>query len=220
MTRKPKQTPVVSAEEAKRRASLRNIRIAIWGLAAIAGAGAVWLTTTQRTAIPAPMTMQAAYSDIGQGDYSLQTTDGQPFTAASLVGQPSLVFFGFTHCPDVCPTTLGDITLWKDDLGAVGDDLQVVFITVDPERDTPELLHDYVSWVPDSVAVTGTPEEIEKTVTAFRIYASKVPLEGDDYTMNHAAYVMLFDENGQFNQIFSYQEDIDRVTAKLREFLS
>ncbi|ARO13544.1 electron transport protein SCO1/SenC [Ketogulonicigenium robustum] len=195
--------------------TLRNVRIAIWALALVAGAGAVWMVTQQQQT----QSMQTAYSDIGQGDYNLVTTTGEPFTAASLRGQPSLVFFGFTHCPDVCPTTLGDITLWKDELGNAAKDLKVVFITVDPERDTPELLHDYVSWVPDSVGVTGTPDEVAKAVSAFRIYASKVPLENGDYTMNHAAYVMLFDENGQFNQIFSYQEDIDRVTQKLRDFL-
>ncbi|MCB5412301.1 SCO family protein [Pseudogemmobacter faecipullorum] len=197
------------------RKSLRNFRILLWGLVAIAGLASTWVfLRPQQTP-----TQAMANADIGQGDYHLVTHDGAPFTAETLVGAPSLVFFGFTHCPDVCPTTIGDIAGWKEELGAAGDDLRVFLITVDPERDTAGMLGDYVGWIDGGHGVTGTPEEVQNAIRAFRIVASKVPLDNGDYTMNHTAYVMLFDRDGRFDQIFSYQEDPARVVAKLRAAL-
>ena len=194
------------------RKSLRTFRIALWGLVLLAGLASTWFFLRPQ---PTP-TQQMANSDIGRGDYRLVTDNGDPFTEATLRGQPSLVFFGFTHCPDVCPTTIGDIAGWKEDLGDLGRDLRVFLITVDPERDTPEMLRDYVGWIEGGQGVTGTAEEMQNAIRAFRIYASRVPLENGDYTMNHTAYVMLFDADGRFNQIFSYQEDPTQVVAKLR----
>ncbi len=194
------------------RSSLRTFRIALWGLVLVAGLTSSWFFLRPQ---PAP-TQQMANADIGRGDYRLVIDNGEPFTEATLRGQPSLVFFGFTHCPDVCPTTIGDIAGWKNDLGDLGRDLRVFLITIDPERDTPEMLRDYVGWIEGGQGVTGTADEIQTAIRAFRIYASRVPLENGDYTMNHTAYVMLFDAEGRFNQIFSYQEDPMRVVAKLR----
>lgn len=195
--------------------SLRNFRLILWGLVLLAGLASGWFFLRPQ---PAP-TQQMANSDIGRGNYRLQTHDGAPFTSDTLVGAPSLVFFGFTHCPDVCPTTIGDIAGWKEDLGDLGADLRVFLITVDPERDTPEMLAEYVGWIPDAWGVTGTPEEMRNAIRDFRVYASRVPLEDGGYTMNHTAYVMLFDREGRFDQIFSYQEDPERVVAKLRQAL-
>ncbi len=192
---------------------LRNLRIVLWGLVAVAGIGATWLL------MPGPVPEVRITDTLGQGDYRLETTDGQPFTEASLKGQPSLVFFGFTHCPDVCPTTMGEIMAWKADLGPAGEALKVWFITVDPERDTMPVLRDYVSWLPGATGVTGSPAELARALDSFRIIARKVPLEGGDYSMDHSAYVMLFDQQGRYSQIFSYQEPQDQVTAKLRRFL-
>lgn len=197
------------------RKSLRNFRIILWGLVLLAGLASGWFFLRPQ---PTP-TQQMANADIGRGDYRLMTHDGRPFTADTLVGAPSLVFFGFTRCPDVCPTTIGDIAGWKEDLGDLGADLRVFLITVDPERDTPEMLGEYVGWIPDAWGVTGTLEEMQNAIRDFRIYASRVPLENGDYTMNHTAYVMLFDREGQFDQIFSYQSDPEQVVAKLRQAL-
>lgn len=193
---------------------LRNLRIVLWGLVLIAGLGATWLVLPGQPPAPVQVT-----DTIGQGDYRLETTDGQPFTQASLSGAPSLVFVGFTHCPDVCPSTMGEIMGWKEELGPLATDLNVWFITADPERDTPDVLRDYVSWLPGATGVTGTLAETEKALKAFKIYARKVPMEGGDYSVDHSAYVMLFDAAGRYNQIFSYQEDPAQVTAKLRRFL-
>ena len=154
---------------------------------------------------------------LGYGDYTLQTTGGGTFTRDSLRGGPTAVFFGFTHCPEVCPTTLGDISQWQEALAAEGrDPLDVYFVTVDPERDTLELLDDYTAWAPGVQGVSGPREEIDKAIAAFRVFATRRPLEDGGYTMDHSAFVLLFDRDGRFTQPISYQEDTDRALAKLR----
>ncbi|MAQ83858.1 MAG: SCO family protein [Maritimibacter sp.] len=164
--------------------------------------------------------IEARVSDgLGVGDYELVTTDGQPFTEDSLKGGATAVFFGFTHCPEVCPTTLGDVAGWQDELAADGEELRVFFVTVDPERDTTEVLGDYVGWVPGTVGVTGTPEEVKKAEKAFMVYSAKVPLEGGDYTMDHSASVLLFDEDGRFFEPVGYGEGFDRAVAKIRRMI-
>ncbi|MDH2327408.1 SCO family protein [Cereibacter sp. SYSU M97828] len=153
---------------------------------------------------------------MGRGDYALTTTANQPFTQRSLKGAPSAVFFGFTHCPDICPTTLGDISLWQDELGAEAADLRVFFITVDPERDTLALLDQYVSWLPGAVGVAGPEDQIRRAEKAFAAASQKEWLEGGDYTMAHTSKVLLFDRDGAFVDAISYQEDPASAVAKLR----
>lgn len=199
------------------RNAMRNFRILLWGAVLATGIWASWFFLLGPGA--GPGRPPEAGIALGRGGYQLTTTTGEAFTQNSLVGQPSLVFFGFTHCPDVCPTTLGDIAGWKDELGQDGETLPVYFVTVDPVRDTVEVLREYVGWLPGAVGVTGTPEEIAGALKAFRIYAKKVPLQDGDYSMDHTAYVMLFDRSGNFDQIFSYQADPERVIANLRRAL-
>ena len=164
--------------------------------------------------------LQGSVADtLGHGTYQLAATDGSIFTEKTLSGGPSAVFFGFTHCPEVCPTTLGDVMTWQQALGEAGDDLRVYFVTVDPERDTAEVLGNYVSWAPGVTGVTGPREEIDKAIKAFRIYAQKVPLDGDGYTMDHSASILLFDDSGRFFEPIGYGEDPDRALAKLKRLL-
>ncbi len=178
-------------------------------LLAVLAAG--WILVLQ------PRMQRDLAGQLGQGDYALQTTGGGTFTRATLEDGPTAVFFGFTHCPEVCPTTLGDISQWQAALQDEGrDPLDVYFVTVDPERDTLELLDDYTAWAPGVQVVTGPRAEIDKAIRAFKVYASRVPLEGGGYTMDHSAFVLLFDGNGRFTQPISYQEDTDRAMAKLR----
>lgn len=179
----------------------------------LASAALIWFAWVK------PMLDDPTAIALGQGDYTLQATDGSTFTESTLKGQPTAVFFGFTHCPEVCPTTLADIALWQDELGAAAGDLRFYFVTVDPERDTLELLGDYVGWVPGVVGVSGSAEEIAKAQKAFRIYSLKIPLSDGEYTMDHSAYVMLFDADGEFFEPIGYQEDLDRVMAKLNRLL-
>lgn len=166
-----------------------------------------------------PRVNASVADQLGQGDYRLTTTDGGTFTEDSLVGAPSAVFFGFTHCPEVCPTTLGDVAGWQEALAEDGEELRVFFVTVDPERDTPEMLGDYVSWVPGVTGVSGSQAEIDKAIRAFRVYAQRVPLKDGGYTMDHSAFVLLFDDRGHFDQPIAYQEGYDRAIGKIRQLV-
>lgn len=192
--------------------NFKRKHIAIAGLWLVALLAVGWYAWAR---LAAPAYQNVLVDMIGPGDYELTTTDGVPFTQDSLKGTPSAVFFGFTHCPEVCPTSLADIATWQEELGE-GNHLRVFFVTVDPERDTVDLLRDYVSWVPDAVGVSGTQEEIDKTIKAFKIYARKVPLEDGDYTMDHSANVLLFDADGRFFEPVGYQESYERALAKIR----
>ncbi|WP_339951649.1 SCO family protein [uncultured Albimonas sp.] len=167
-----------------------------------------------------PALRAEAEEGLGRGDYRLVSAHGSVFTEDTLEGAPSAVFFGFTHCPEVCPTTLGEISFWMEELGEEAGDLRVFFVTVDPERDTPEVLGDYVSWVDRVTAVTGEPAEIAKAIKAFKVYAAKVPLGEGGYTMDHSALVMLFDAHGRYADLIRYQEDPATVLPKLRKLVA
>lgn len=199
------------------KSGLRRLRLVLWALVLVALAGLGWLK------LGAPRLTEVAElgtTQLGQGDYRLAATDGSTFTAETLKGQPSAVFFGFTHCPDVCPTTLGDIASWREELGPDADKLRVFFVTVDPERDTVDGLRTYVSWVPGVIGVSGTPEEVAKAVKAFRIYARKVPQEGGGYSMDHSSAMLLFDAQGEYAGLIGYQEDPARALASLRRLFA
>jgi protein SCO1/2 len=140
----------------------------------------------------------AATANVG-GPFALVNQDGRTVTDRSFLGQPHLVFFGFTHCPDICPTKLFEISEALRATGEKGRGLRALFITVDPERDTPEVLKSYIgSFDERIVALTGTPEAVEATVRAYRGFARKVPGKDGDYTMEHTALVYLMDKNGRF----------------------
>ncbi len=129
------------------------------------------------------------------------------------------MFFGFTHCPEVCPTSLAEMTVWYEALGEQADDLNAWFVTVDPERDTAAVIGDYVSWTGRVTGVTGTAEEVTKAAQSWGVYYEKVPLEGGDYTMDHTASVFLVNAEGEFEGTIAYREDSDTALAKLRRLL-
>jgi len=152
--------------------------------------------------------------------FELIDQNGQPITEKALQGRPTALFFGFTHCPDVCPTTLFEMQGWLDQLGEEGKDLQAFFVTVDPERDTPEVMKAYLSNFSDRVTgITGDPEKVAAMAKAFRIYFKKVETEGGDYTMDHTASVMLLDRDGDFFGTISYEENPETAVAKLRRLI-
>ncbi|MEM6713430.1 MAG: SCO family protein [Pseudomonadota bacterium] len=152
---------------------------------------------------------------LGRGDYALEMTGGGSFTEDTLKEGPTAVFFGFTHCPDVCPTTVGDILTWQEEYPA-SKDMAFYFVTVDPDRDTVDMLTEYVGWLDGTRGVTGSQEDIDKALEAFRIYAARVPLDDGDYTMDHSASVLLFDGNGRYTDRIMYQEALPSAIAKLR----
>jgi protein SCO1/2 len=138
-------------------------------------------------------------ADVG-GPFQLVDHDGRPVDQTMLEGKWSLVFFGFTYCPDFCPTTLAALDATKQRLGDKGRDLQIVFVSVDPERDTPQALKDYLSsdGFPEGViGLTGTPEQVKAAAGAYKAFYQKVG-EGEDYTMNHSLTVYLMGPDGQF----------------------
>lgn len=148
------------------------------------------------------------------GDFHLEDTQGHPFTRSGLMGQPHLVFFGFTHCPDVCPATLAM-------LGVVSRahvlPAQVLFVTVDPERDTPERLDKYVhAFDPGFVGLTGDASTIEHLASQFGVVISKVPLAGGDYTMDHSAVLFLLSAQGQIVSLFTPPFDTQRLEQDLK----
>ena len=159
-------------------------------------------------------------ADIG-GPFSAVRSDGVPITHADLQGRPHVLFFGFTHCPDVCPTTLYEGSQWLEALGEDGDKVDIYFVTVDPERDTVEVLNDYLSSFDERIkGITGSQEQINQLVKKWWVYAEKVPTEDDDYTMNHTATTFLMDSKGEFVSTIAYGEDNKVVIEKLRKLLS
>lgn len=193
----------------------KPFQIALAAVAAAAVAGLLWVKVIQ------PQMTETMADKMGRGDYALTATDGTLFTEDTLKGAPSAVFFGFTHCPEVCPTTLGDVATWNAILEEEdGKQLRVFFVTVDPERDTAEVLGDYVSWADGVVGVTGTPEEVAKAVKSFLIYARKVPIAGGGYTIDHSASVLLFDSKGRLYEPIGYQEGETRAMDKIRRLLA
>jgi protein SCO1/2 len=185
------------------------MRAILVGILVIMAAGVGWLTfdwyRTQHSGEPfgAPFT--------------LVDQRGDQITETAFRGAPSAVFFGFTHCPEVCPTTLFELDGWLKQLGDEGKDIRAYFVSVDPERDTPELLDAYVSNVSDRiVGITGEPDKVHEMAKSFGIYWKKVELEGGDYTMDHTASVLLLDRGGDFAGTIAYGENPDNALAKLK----
>lgn len=154
------------------------------------------------------------------GPFSLVDHRGRPVTERDYLGKPTLIFFGFTNCPDICPTTLFELTTRLKELGTDADRLNVLFITVDPERDTPEQLALYLSsFDPHISGLSGTPENIATVMTRYRAFARKVPLEGGGYTMDHTAAIYMMNGEGQFTGIMNYQEPDASAREKLRRLI-
>ena len=139
-----------------------------------------------------------AMSVVG-GPFRLQSSKGGILDSATLAGKPFLVFFGFTRCPNVCPTTLADLTNLIDDLHKAGGDIGAYYITLDPERDDVAVLRDYMGSFSDSITgLTGTRAEIDRVARSYRVFSKKVPLPGGDYTLEHTLMVYLMDRDGGF----------------------
>jgi protein SCO1/2 len=154
------------------------------------------------------------------GPFHLEDQNGTPVTDADMRGRPFLVFFGFTHCPDICPTTLFDMSQVMKALGPDANKIGALFITVDPQRDTPAVIKDYLSnFDPHLRGLTGDQASIDAAVKAYRVYAKKVPLENGDYTMDHTAIVYLMDKDGHFVAPFSTKGTPDAEAAELRRYL-
>ena len=176
---------------------------------------AVVLLVTGRGSAP----IIAAPSAIG-GPFRLTDQNGKTITDQDLKGHPFLVFFGFTHCPEVCPTALFDISEILGRLGPDAEKVNALFITVDPERDTPEKLKDYLSsFDPRLIGVGGDEDALAAITKAYRVYYKKVPLKDGDYTMDHTAIVYLMDKHGRFVAPFSLKRPPEQAAADLKKYL-
>ena len=151
------------------------------------------------------------------GPFRLTTHQGEPLTNEDLSGKPYLLFFGFTHCPDVCPTTLYELTGLLRELGPNADRLTPLFVTVDPERDTQDLLASYMTSFDERIlALRGTPEQTQEAVKAFAACAGKVLSEGGRYTMEHTAGVYMMGADGSFMGMLDMHEPEATRLEKLR----
>lgn len=149
--------------------------------------------------------------------FNLIDHNGKPITDAELNGNPSAVFFGFAHCPEVCPTTLYELATWLDELGEDATNIRSFFITIDPERDTPIVMKSYVENFTDRITgITGEPSDVLKLAKSWHIYWKKIPLDDGDYTMDHSASILLIDSDGQFKGTIAFGESSDVAVEKLR----
>jgi protein SCO1/2 len=154
------------------------------------------------------------------GPFHLEDQNGKSVSDQDMKGEPFLVFFGFTHCPDICPTTLFEISEVLKKLGKDADRTGVLFITVDPERDTPAALKDYLSnFDPHLRGLTGDSGAVNAALKAYRVYAQKIPLKDGDYTMDHTAAVYLMDKNGHFVALFNLKQSPEAAADQLRGYL-
>jgi len=165
-----------------------------------------------------PVAMVMPSAAIG-GPFHLVDQDAHAVTDQDFRGKPLLVFFGFTHCPDICPTSLAEMSDILRKLGPDADRMRALFITVDPERDTPAVLKDYLSsFEPQIRGLTGEPRDIASVEKGYRVIAKKIPLKDGEYTMDHTAYVYLMDKNGKFVSTFNLARRPEVSAAELRRY--
>ncbi|SEO14254.1 SCO family protein [Bradyrhizobium sp. OK095] len=154
------------------------------------------------------------------GPFQLTDQHGKAVTDKNLKGKPTLIFFGYTHCPDVCPTSLFEISEVLRAMGKDADKVNAVFISVDPERDTTATMKDYLSsFDPHLEGLSGDPAETAKVITSYRVYAKKVPTKDGDYTMDHTALIYLMDRDGRFVSPFNLKRTPEEAAADLKRYL-
>ena len=190
---------------------MRTARILLWALVAAALIAVAYFSLRQRPVEPRSTPTQVSFG----GPFTLVDSKGQPFASSKLAGRPYAMFFGFTHCPDVCPTTLARLVKLRREMGGV-DAFQIVFVTVDPERDGPMEVGRYTDlFGAPVIGLTGSPAQIARVKKDFGIFSEKVG-SGDSYTVDHTATVLLFDGDGQFQSTISPDEGDPAALAKLK----
>ncbi len=187
----------------------------------VAGAAAAVSLLPQWREAHLPAASSRGSAAIG-GPFALTDTAGQRRSEKDFAGRPMIVFFGFTNCPDVCPSGLQILTVALDKLGEKSKDLSALFITVDPERDTPEALGAYLkSFHPQIIGLTGSAEDVGSAIRAYRVYAKKVRQENSaaDYTVDHSSFFYLMDASGRYIKHFPHSVDADKLAAELQAVL-
>jgi protein SCO1/2 len=193
---------------------LSRFRLVLWGLVVLVAIGATLIFVMRPPAVN-PVGLTGA-------PFTLQATTGGTFTQDSLKGKASLVFFGYTYCPDVCPTTLAELAGLRDQLKLTPDQLEIVFATVDPERDSVPVMAKYVSgFGTPIVGLSGTDAQVEAAKSAFGIYSKKVNDDGKGtYLVDHTATVFLLDKNGAFQGTIDFGENTATAQAKIKRLVA
>jgi protein SCO1/2 len=193
------------------------IAVAVAGLLVLAAGALVGLAFRESPKGAAGTLLASA---IG-GPFHLVDQNGKPFGDADLKGKWHLVFFGYTNCPDTCPTTLNELSLALDKLGTQRDAVGIVLISVDPERDTPAVLKSYVeSFDAPIIALTGTPDEVAQAAKAYRVYYAKHRRADGGYDMDHSAVIYVMDPQGRFTATFTPDTPADAIAERLQKLLS
>jgi protein SCO1 len=149
--------------------------------------------------------------------FQLVDDRGQPVDQSIFKGSPALVYFGYTHCPEVCPTTLFEMADWLKALGPDGTPLKAYFFSIDPERDTPDIMHQYLGAISDRITgITGDPAQMKKVIDGWMIYASKLPSEDGNYHMSHTISLLLIGPDGRLKDMIPYQTEKDQALATIR----
>lgn len=198
--------------------SLRTIRWFLWGLVVLAAAGFAWARWWQQ-ARPVPFSATQVAEDVIKSDFSLIDHNGRLVTDEDFRGKWLIVFFGFTNCPDICPTTLNEIAEVMERLGDKAPQVQPLFVSIDPERDGPEQMAEYVAaFDPRIVGLTGSAQQIEASARSFRVFYAKEVQENapDGYLMAHTSVTYLIDPSGRFVRPYSYGTSYDEILSDLR----
>lgn len=196
----------------------RSRHIVFWSAVGAFAAVIVFLTTMVALVLFRPETNTPAF-DLGT-PFELVDFNGDPITEAAFDGHPSILFFGFTHCPEICPLTVYEMTNWFEELGPAGEEIMAYFVSVDPERDTPEILADYLKPQSDRViGITGPADAVAAMQKGWRVYSKKVPLEDGDYTVDHTALLYLLDRDGKYHSHINYGAGAEEALRKLRALL-
>lgn len=196
----------------------RKVRWVLWGLVAIVslGFGLMLYNAPDRNAVKTTEIANAF-----GGAFTLVDPSGKEVTNLTLKGKPFAIFFGFTRCPDVCPTTLSAMSRYRKALGADGDKFNIVFVSVDPEQDKPDDIGNYLTLfdAPIIGLSARNAEELARAVKAYRIYYKKVPLDGGNYTIDHTASIFLMDKDGKFVTTIGHGEADELAMAKLKRLV-
>ena len=194
--------------------SLRNFRIVLWVLVAVVAIGATALYLFRPPARPLGVTGQP---------FELASTQGGSFTQDSLKGTPSLIFFGYTFCPDVCPTTLAETTAWRAALGLTPEQLRIIFVTVDPARDTLDTVKGYVEgFDPSIIGLVGDEAQTDAVKAAFGVVGDKAEGFAEDdpyYLVDHTALTFLIGADGAFEGTVAYEEPQETAIAKVKRLV-
>lgn len=201
-----------------------QVRVIVAILVLVLGAGGIWIAV--RGGYMGPVAGSKSTTNQVQlgGPFELIDHFGKPVTQASYPGTHLLVFFGYTYCPDVCPTTLSTISSALDELGADVNKVTPLFVTVDPERDTPEYLREYLEhFHPSIIGLSGTPSQIKAIAKGYGVYYAKAHEEGadpEDYLMDHTSITYLIDDSGQYTAHFSHDTDGTTMASKIKSILA